>query len=412
MISLIIPVYKVEAYLGECLDSVLAQTFKDMEIICVNDGSPDNCLSILEEYQKKDSRIRIINKENQGLAAARNTGIENARGEYIAFLDSDDKVAPDFLEKLYAHITEADCVEVGVKYFKNDEELLHLDEPSAWFDKFLFNKTGLFEVKPSLWKHIFTGCWNKLFKKEIIDKYNLRFIKGIIHEDNYFTFAYLSHSANIYEVGKKLHYYRNRENSQSKTVTYAKYFDTEENYMQLAEHLKKFDLAKKFRRAVLWLFVYYSFLENKMECDRERTIQNIKRLSLALDVNYEKILEAIEPKKLCVMIQMPMQFDNISIEKCSCRYKKIFDKDRVFINMPVSSFNLSFVNSEAMSFKLFFVARNYNISDRRVTDNHIQVKEIKVNNQKIFENTTLDSKPKGVIVHAKANNITMIEISV
>ena len=99
-ISIIIPVYKVEEYLPACLDSVLAQTFTDWEAICVNDGSPDNCGAILAEYAQKDSRIKVISQENQGVSVARNKALENAQGEYISFLDSDDELAPTFLQKM------------------------------------------------------------------------------------------------------------------------------------------------------------------------------------------------------------------------------------------------------------------------------------------------------------------------
>ncbi|MGI2120105.1 glycosyltransferase family 2 protein [Shewanella oncorhynchi] len=92
IISIIIPVYKVERFLARCLDSVLAQTYSDFEIICVNDGSPDNCGVILAEYEKNDNRIKVINQVNQGLSVARNTGLDFARGNYICFVDSDDAI--------------------------------------------------------------------------------------------------------------------------------------------------------------------------------------------------------------------------------------------------------------------------------------------------------------------------------
>ena len=105
-ISVIIPVYNVEEYLPVCLDSVLAQTFSDFEAVCVNDGSPDNSAAILEKYAKKDARIKVVSRPNGGLSAARNTGLENACGEYIYFLDSDDYIHPQLLEILYKKICD------------------------------------------------------------------------------------------------------------------------------------------------------------------------------------------------------------------------------------------------------------------------------------------------------------------
>ena len=100
-ISVIIPVYNVEQYLRECLESVINQTLSELEIICINDGSTDSSLDILREYEQKDNRIIVINKDNEGQAAARNIGISMAKGEYIGFLDSDDYIDSNFYEKLY-----------------------------------------------------------------------------------------------------------------------------------------------------------------------------------------------------------------------------------------------------------------------------------------------------------------------
>ena len=100
-ISVIVPIYNVEPYLSQCLDSIISQTLADIEIICVNDGSTDNSLQILQKYAAQDNRIKIINQPNQGLSAARNSGIDVATGEFIGFVDSDDYIAPDFYETLY-----------------------------------------------------------------------------------------------------------------------------------------------------------------------------------------------------------------------------------------------------------------------------------------------------------------------
>ena len=101
LISVIIPVYKVEKYLSKCVESIINQTYKNLEIILVNDGSPDNCGEICDEYAKKDSRIKVIHKENGGLSDARNAGIEIASGQYIAFVDSDDYIASNMYERMY-----------------------------------------------------------------------------------------------------------------------------------------------------------------------------------------------------------------------------------------------------------------------------------------------------------------------
>lgn len=117
-ISIIVPVYNTEKYLKKCLDSLINQTLKDIEIICINDGSPDNSLKILKEYEKKDKRIKIIDQENQGVSVARNNGIKIANGEYIGFVDSDDYVDLDFYEKLY---NDSDNVELCSTFLDNSK---------------------------------------------------------------------------------------------------------------------------------------------------------------------------------------------------------------------------------------------------------------------------------------------------
>ena len=111
-ISVVIPVYNTQNYLNECIDSVLNQSFKDFEIICINDGSTDNSLSILSDYEVSDERIKVISQQNRGLGASRNEGLKLAQGEYVLFLDSDDYLTPDALEKLYnqAYANDLDLI--------------------------------------------------------------------------------------------------------------------------------------------------------------------------------------------------------------------------------------------------------------------------------------------------------------
>ena len=119
LVSVIVPIYKVEKYLGKCVDSIINQTYKNLEIILVDDGSPDNSGKICDEYAKKDNRIKVIHKENGGLSSARNAGLDVATGEFIAFVDSDDRIHLDFVEKLYRAIKEenADIASCYVESF-------------------------------------------------------------------------------------------------------------------------------------------------------------------------------------------------------------------------------------------------------------------------------------------------------
>ena len=131
-ISVIIPIYNVEDYLPQCLDSVIHQTHENLEIILVNDGSTDSCTKICDEYAAKDNRIKIINQENGGLSVARNTGIRTATGDYIAFIDSDDWIVPNFCEILLITALEnnAEMVECGFTKFENGNEIKIKNEAS------------------------------------------------------------------------------------------------------------------------------------------------------------------------------------------------------------------------------------------------------------------------------------------
>lgn len=177
-ISIIIPVYNVEKHLTRCLDSVLNQSFEDWEAICVNDGSPDNSISILEAYAQKDARFKIISQQNQGLSMARNNGLKHVSGEYICFLDSDDFIDKNFLLDLYngAKNTDADMVMTSTRYICDKK-----------VSKDLFSNTSItsFNEKISILPH--GGCWNKLYKSSFLSENNLNFPKGLYWEDNIFT---------------------------------------------------------------------------------------------------------------------------------------------------------------------------------------------------------------------------------
>ncbi|MDR3572606.1 MAG: glycosyltransferase [Anaerolineaceae bacterium] len=189
-ISVIVPVYNVERYLGRCLDSILGQSFPDFELIVVDDGSADNSGHLCNEYAKGDHRIKVIHKENAGLSSARNAGLDAARGEYIAFVDSDDWIEPDMLELLYRECTknQLDIAVCGINFCYSggtskpySGELVYL---------VLDNSRALSEM----WaKSTFTeSLCNKLFKACLFD--NIRFPVGKVHEDTFVTYRLIHRS--------------------------------------------------------------------------------------------------------------------------------------------------------------------------------------------------------------------------
>lgn len=178
LISVIVPIYKSEPYLSRCIESIILQSYKNLQIILVNDGSPDNCGEICEEYAKEDSRITVIHKENGGLSDARNKGIEISKGEYITFVDADDYVSLDFIKVLYECIVqnEADISVCKTTVFSG--KYAPYNEPR--FELKVFNKKRAIETM--LLQREFTNSANgKLFAKKFFA--SSRFTKGILYED-------------------------------------------------------------------------------------------------------------------------------------------------------------------------------------------------------------------------------------
>lgn len=186
LVSIIVPVYKVEQYLSRCVDSILQQSYSNLEIILVDDGSPDSCGMICDEYQKKDSRVQVIHKSNGGLSDARNYGIEAAQGKYLAFVDSDDWLDFDMIDILYRVLTSQDA-DIAECSYRNLYADCVKEETSCSGEIICGN--NLFALEGMLdWKYFKPNAWNKLYKREVIG--DIRYPKGKIHEDEYTTYKY------------------------------------------------------------------------------------------------------------------------------------------------------------------------------------------------------------------------------
>lgn len=204
----------MEKYLPKCLESLIKQTLKDIEIICVNDGSMDNSLAILKEFASKDSRIRIIDNQHQGVAKTRNTGIEQSTGEYIGFVDSDDYIDIDFFEKLYNSATKSnsDIAIASILKHKNFFNIYNAKYTKEEIAITIQDKIKLCEDK----KHFFFYAWNKIYHSGFIKENNIKFSEGQIYEDVMFAIKALYYSNKIISVyGTKYHYIEH-ENSLTK----------------------------------------------------------------------------------------------------------------------------------------------------------------------------------------------------
>ena len=209
LISIIVPIFKVEKYLRECLNSIINQTYKNLEIILIDDGSPDNSGKICDEYAKKDKRIKVIHKENEGVSIARNIGIKSANGDYVTFIDSDDYVANNYIEILYKYFKEfnADLSICGVIDVKNGEKIRESKE----FYKIADGRETLKELLDE--KYFSCVIWAKMFKANIIKNYEFN-PETKIAEDLELLYKLLpTLDKVVIDTKNKLYFFRERENS-------------------------------------------------------------------------------------------------------------------------------------------------------------------------------------------------------
>lgn len=234
-ITIIVPVYNVETYLRQCLDSVINQTFKEIEIIVVNDGSTDGSLKICEEYAKKDKRIIVINKKNGGLSDARNCGLKIAKAKYIGFVDSDDYIKSDFYEKMYDAIQKSG-VDIVVS------SIIKVDNCGNYLYRSGYSKEGtisnLIAMKSMLnARGISNSVCNKLFKRELFSEEP--FPVGKLYEDEYVTYRIIDQCPYIYNLNSTAYYYRTNISG----ITHRKFSDKELDRIEAS--LKRIEYLEK-----------------------------------------------------------------------------------------------------------------------------------------------------------------------
>ena len=207
-ISVIVPVYNVEQYLCRCVDSILAQTFPDFELLLIDDGSKDRSGEICDEYAGKDERVRAFHKENGGVSSARNLGIDNAKGEWISFIDADDRILPEFLQSLIETADESDELIVGGNTYFGEEEGETVPPENIVVKREHF-KDYIFNDSEWTWQRIFYVVWGKLFRLNIIKENKLKFdINMIRSEDTTFMLIYMTIIRDVRLVNSKEYSYR------------------------------------------------------------------------------------------------------------------------------------------------------------------------------------------------------------
>ena len=185
LLSIIVPVYKVESYLPRCVDSILAQTVSDLELILVDDGSPDRCGAICDEYAARDSRVRVIHKENGGLSSARNAGIDIARGQWLGFVDSDDYITPDCYEKLLSCARRRNVKLVCAGRWDVSEKTVEMT-PGLCPEKEETVSGMELARRIFTWDHLDSAAWDKLYRAELFS--DIRYPLGRVNEDTPVTY--------------------------------------------------------------------------------------------------------------------------------------------------------------------------------------------------------------------------------
>ncbi len=241
LISVIVPVYKVEQYLDKCVESIVNQTYRNLEIILVDDGSPDNCPAMCDGWAKRDYRIKVIHKANGGLSDARNAGIAVALGEFIGFVDSDDWIEKSFFECLHKAIirTGADVAECATAFDAEDGKLLRIRKEAS---------ASLLEREEALCRlvledGVYQTVWNKLYKREIVRE--VAFISRKCNEDEFWTYQVFDRGKRLAIVEDTLYHYLQRGTSIIGIGYNLQRLDGLEARFQRMEYLQKYDeLAK------------------------------------------------------------------------------------------------------------------------------------------------------------------------
>lgn len=204
--SIVVPVYNVEAYLQQCLESLQAQDFKDFEVICVNDGSTDNSCKILAEWEPQWPQLRVVDRENGGLSAARNSGLKEATGDYVVFVDSDDWVEPMMLSRLAVELNGEDMLCFACRRTDNEKADVLGEEQSKGWD--YYNRHALEHREVA-----FVCVWQRCYRRQFLLDNDLWFREGVLHEDNQFTPCACLKAQNIKVIPDVLYNYRVRPGS-------------------------------------------------------------------------------------------------------------------------------------------------------------------------------------------------------
>ena len=300
LVSIIIPVYNVEDYLKRCVDSIIGQTYKNIEIILIDDGSTDKSGNICDDYLKADKRIKVIHKKNGGLSDARNFGLNISQGDYVCFVDSDDFVSELYVEKLLENSlrTGADVCACNFYYIDEFNKKWIKAEKQEKIYKSDEAIKDIFTVK----QNTEVMVWNKIYKKELFDKNDIKFPVGKIHEDNFTTYKIYDKANYVSLINDKLYYYYQRSDSIMGKAFNKKRFDI---LIALKEIKKYFSKDNRLQKEVQCneLLINISLLNNMIKANYSKKMQlKIKNSIVQEKKSYLKNNLIPFSKKIMIMI--------------------------------------------------------------------------------------------------------------
>ena len=257
LISVIIPIYKVEKYLDKCIQSVVDQTYPNLEIILVDDGSPDSCPKICDDWKKKDERVKVIHKENGGLSDARNVGLAIAEGEYIGFVDSDDYIDSKMYEKLYLAIKNANADLAICSFDKVSEDGNILSGESLIKNEIFTGREGLgkiLDIDVEGWQYV--TAWNKLYSRKSLN--GIKFPVGKINEDQFIAHYVFFQCDKVVSLEEKLYKYVQRSGSIMTAIKGVKYLDEVEALCERFEFYRENGLTEYYSKLLTVLKMVYT----------------------------------------------------------------------------------------------------------------------------------------------------------
>ena len=279
LISVIVPVYKVEQYLCRCIDSIIDQSYKNLEIILIDDGSPDKCPQICDSYAQKDQRITVIHKTNEGLSAARNIGLDNIKGEYVTFVDSDDFLHNDFIIRLYFLCSNNNCQIAQCSFEKGEKDELSFFDEKVTIVKYDHNEIFIHRSFKII------AC-AKLYKSSLFK--GIRFPVGKINEDEFTTYKVVFAADHIILTNEKLYYYYQSQNSIMRNRNNYIKLDFIEAYEERVQFFRKMNIPQQIDISIKELSIRL-MLCYIMCKSRRNNLNNTTELLQQFKQNYLKV---------------------------------------------------------------------------------------------------------------------------